>query len=337
MLFSLFFFLFLSFSVTTTASLSLSKRANFYKVFSYRILGGQEAHIDLFPFIAYIQIKVNESQLQCSGSLISPNTILTAAHCLIDEHKNTYSPSNITVGLGSKDNLKKNSNTFSVQKVIPHPNFDIYTAQNDIGIIILSEKVLPEIAIPTHIYNLNITEDLTVETAGWGYTSGNYSQGLSPTLQHTPVLITEKNECSKNFFPWFGNNNSSICTTNIPGNGACYGDSGGPLIASDILSRPLVGITSKFIVPGNNTDTRCGVKGQLVYYTNPSNYMPWIVNQTGISESDMLYNYNSLSSKETSTFTNYTSTLSPKSSSSLSLKSSYLLPLVLCIIDFILF
>ncbi|MFN2268552.1 MAG: trypsin-like serine protease, partial [Desulfonatronovibrio sp.] len=52
--------------------------------FPGRIIGGHEAAQGAWPWIAYLDIESNGEEYQCGASLISPEWMITAAHCTMD-------------------------------------------------------------------------------------------------------------------------------------------------------------------------------------------------------------------------------------------------------------
>lgn len=48
-----------------------------------KIVGGQQASPGQFPYQVGMYIQMDLNEVFCGGSLISPNSVLTAAHCIL--------------------------------------------------------------------------------------------------------------------------------------------------------------------------------------------------------------------------------------------------------------
>lgn len=97
-----------------------------------RIISGQNALANSWPWMAQINYLRNH---HCGGSLVSPQWIMTAAHC-VDFAKN---PSNhpdfqITLGEHRRSTTEGPEQVFKVAKIVVHPQYDKPSAvNNDIG------------------------------------------------------------------------------------------------------------------------------------------------------------------------------------------------------------
>ena len=105
-----------------------------------RVIGGSDAAKGAWPW----QIGMYKGgYFTCGGSLISPNWVLTASHC-IDAGGKADSPSGYSIVVGD---LNRNVNDtteqqYTVTKIVMHPNYDSSTINNDIALMKLSSPVI---------------------------------------------------------------------------------------------------------------------------------------------------------------------------------------------------
>ena len=163
----------------------------------------------------------------CGGSLISPNYVLTAAHCTIG--RNTAS---LRVIVGDHNFLVSGDGEqlFNVQSNLVHPNYNPNTLwSNDYAILKLSTPVnIPSsttgiVCLPPNVSQTFAGSDLTV--SGWGLTSdGGFH---SPVLKSAFLSGITNSDC----LGYFGTGSIGphhICTVgNVTSSSACNGDSGG--------------------------------------------------------------------------------------------------------------
>ncbi|XP_060535652.1 uncharacterized protein LOC132707737 [Cylas formicarius] len=237
-----------------------------------RIIGGYEAQPHSYPYAAALSLNYGSSF--CAGSLISPNYVLTAAHCgaviatvnvILGAHnfRNTSEPTQVVVTVPSS------------RDVIVHEQYDSTTLRNDIALIRLPQSValtsaiqvaqLPSRSRSTPGTNVN---DVTV-ALGWGLTQDvpvKTTSDLSPVLRAVNVTIMNVDDCAEYYndqITYVTGQNS--CTSGYKLKGTCDGDSGGPLVTRDGV---LVGVTS-FGTPDCET---CYPS----VYTDVSKYLDWI-------------------------------------------------------------
>ena len=95
------------------------------------IVGGEDADILDYPWqVALIESSGGWSWAFCGGSIIDNYWILTAAHCLEDVNEN-----NLYVRAGSDNSYAQGGNSYSVEEIIVHPNYNNNTMNNDLSLI----------------------------------------------------------------------------------------------------------------------------------------------------------------------------------------------------------
>uniref|UniRef100_A0AB38ZET7 limulus clotting factor C n=1 Tax=Oncocephalus sp. TaxID=2944721 RepID=A0AB38ZET7_9HEMI len=207
-----------------------------------RIVGGKITEINEFPFM--VLLKISRKKLRtCGASIISPDVVLTAAHCTFP-----FAGLKMYVGIGEHDVDRKDLAPFArdieVDKVIDHPDYSDKTNTNDIALLILKESIKFNNAIgPVCLPNLQRDlQDVYATFPGWGNTRTNGSS--SPQLRKVHVKIIDLDVC-KTIFNIDTVKRNQLCTW-APNRDSCQGDSGGPLLWNDPETKRLtqVGLVS---------------------------------------------------------------------------------------------
>ncbi len=203
------------------------------------ILGGQPGSAGQFPTAVAIYDRAGSL---CSGTLITPQWVLTAAHCvtpsLLGYSTQGQVTSNTIVILDSDDVLAGHGSQHSVVATIPEPGFsDRALGDNDIGLIKLSSPVTDRTPTPINRIKEDAPVGISVLQVGYGISEvGN--QNSAGTLYYLEGKQTAS--CST----WGESDNNLLCYSQADGSGKCSGDSGGPSYATINGVRRVVGVTS---------------------------------------------------------------------------------------------
>jgi trypsin len=207
--------------------------------FGQKIVGGMPAEKGELPF--QVSLQSSSGSHFCGGSLIKPNWVLTAAHCVQGS-----STMKIVVGLHDQSD-KSDTETFSAKRIVAHPLYNRSTLDYDYALIQLSgdskfrtiDLNRVEIAIPTS------DEKINVWTSGWGTTSeGSYT--LPKILNKVEVPLVSTEECNSTAAYNGDITDRMICAgLKDGGKDSCQGDSGGPLFVKETSGDfTLIGIVS---------------------------------------------------------------------------------------------
>ncbi|OMH80081.1 Mite allergen Der p 3 [Zancudomyces culisetae] len=299
-----------------------------------RILGGQPAKIEEFPYMGGVVIMFSTSGNFCTGSLISDKFVVTLSDCFYEQTlKMRAMTSDISVTFGTDLNsLKADVQSYNVKKYYAHPDYSSSSTSKgvtSIGLIELSEPVPKEVATPAKIYNGKVTNKMSLTTVGWGSTSLSVTTKLSDTLNKVTVSPSSSKDCEVLGGLWTGNDGNLICTVVSGGKSAYAGDTGGPLVYTDNGSNLLVGLFYGLGSTRGSTTVKPGSDGSTNYFSRLSSYVDWIVDTTGISKSDLVDEKQSASSGDSADSQNTSSSTS--SSSSAGFLSKSVTPLLLAV------
>ncbi|XP_072396490.1 transmembrane protease serine 9-like [Diabrotica undecimpunctata] len=219
-----------------------------------RIIGGKEAKLQDHPWM--VSLANPSKQHICGGSLINDDTIVTAAHCFINN--------NILFAIFfGVHNPKRPKIFMGIEKPKLHEKFDpARSFDYDIAIVKMIDKVVwPTRVSPIRLpkQDTEVPSETSVITAGWGLTEQAEN---SDGLLEVNIKTMDSRICKERLSHGDKFTERMICAGDLNGKvGVCQGDQGGPLE----LNGTLVGIASWV--------DDCG---KPAAYTKVASFVSWI-------------------------------------------------------------
>jgi hypothetical protein len=188
----------------------------------------------------------------CSGTLVAPDVVVTAAHCLYtpgryEEFGPLETADNVFVAAGVMDALDASGgDVYSVRLLAAHSAFpagdpespDPLIDEMDIGVLVLSEPVRDVTPVPVlHPSELDavLVPGRMMGAAGFGTTD--------------PRGERENSRLHVASLPYVRRSAYELIAGEGGGPDTCYGDSGGPLYGNTPDGLRLVGVTSRGVDP----------------------------------------------------------------------------------------
>jgi len=243
-------------------------------------------------------------RLSCSGTLITPTTVLTAGHCVqacanSDTGTDCHCGPNgcepipahsvmVAAGLTDTDSVWT-TELDRVSKIVLHEGYTYWeywdlecdatpctglaTNANDLALLYLESPITTAAPVP-------VLAPSRIETLG-GTTTGvaqGYGLKLPPEVEELLPQETYRSFLNQGESPIELTTDNELLTKINDGDGAvCYGDSGGPLYVSDGGRARLVGVASRL-----RYDSPSACSGGGIYMLAPA-YIDWIYeNATGL-------------------------------------------------------
>ncbi|XP_034657629.1 serine protease 1 isoform X3 [Drosophila subobscura] len=233
-----------------------------------RITNGKDAVENQFPYQVSLNFGSNSGGWFCGGSIISPEWILTAAHC-------TSGASSVTIGYGATVRTSPVlSQTVTSGSFSQHESYNSIILRNDISLIktpaVSFTAAINKINLPAISSSYSTYEGQTAVASGYGKTS-DASNSVASHLQYADLTVISNKAC-ENTFGTLIVTPRVICVGTYNGVSTCNGDSGGPLAADGVQ----IGVVSF------GSSAGCEI-GSPAGFTRTTYFLDWIAEKTGIS------------------------------------------------------
>lgn len=240
------------------------------------VLGGEPATQGTFPWMAFVLDIRGEGARACSGTVVAPNLVLTAGHCAVDMNTGvTKEAADYSVVTGVVDWANPEREVSDVSRVLVYPHMRIYgyydEGWGDAALLMLSTPTTaPAVPLATSTDAKLSRGGTHALVAGWGSTKFQQKQPTEQ-LMWGKTVVQSPRWCKQHASPF--NAEKQICTIDAPSlrSGTCFGDSGGPLLATGPSGQGLIeiGITSEGVLP------HCSTRGPRIL-TRAGLISPWV-------------------------------------------------------------
>ncbi|KAJ1994511.1 hypothetical protein H4R33_000217 [Dimargaris cristalligena] len=252
-----------------------------------RMVGGDDVELGQFPFVVHLYIHDQGQRRQCLGTLVTPDSVLTSAQCMLDTQNKVNLNLTVEAVVGSVENVPTNQGVYiEVKDYLLQPNYTANALSNNLAVVYLQSNVTLNANTTTvQVYNKAIDEDTGVTVVGSD--DDDKPTDTDPgDLQFAPLKVGNETQCQKVVKDYY-RNGPTLCVMTSDEPDICQGDSGGPLLIQEGKSWYLVGfLGGKNIVSGSS---QCGGAGGVSFFTRVAHYLPWLTTQAGLKNSTITF------------------------------------------------
>jgi secreted trypsin-like serine protease len=192
---------------------------------STKIVGGNRAGANEFPFVVRLS-------MGCGGSMIEPDIVLTAAHCVVDLGNGPETTITVTAGTVDLQDPARIEARSAFITIAP----DLVFESSDTTFQLVNDWALIKLQQPIDVPTLAIAQDATddkgrFQIMGWGSSTEGGDQ--KRFLRKAEVPSVSDATCGRNYtgagFTY--DNDAMLCAGFLTkAIDSCQGDSGGPMV-----------------------------------------------------------------------------------------------------------
>jgi secreted trypsin-like serine protease len=194
------------------------------------VVGGQTVKPGKWPEVAVVVAP----KALCTGTLIAPDVVLTAGHC-IETHP-------FEVIIGTTDFSQPGGEKIQVAQAIAYPN---WKREFDVGVLVLAHasKAQPRALASACAVRDHLVDGASVHVVGFGLTTAN-GMGENSALHEADLPVTDSactrvDACNPEIAP------GGELAAGGRGTDSCFGDSGGPVFLATASGPVLLGVVSR--------------------------------------------------------------------------------------------
>jgi secreted trypsin-like serine protease len=233
------------------------------------IIGGRIAEPGQFPSVAEVLDIKGRSGLLCTGTVVAPHLVLTAGHCAENIRTGARNGAGgyvvLTGAVSDKDPAGQLSRVIGV---LVYEGFARRFASGDAALLVLATPTsAPAIALAGRRDRAMLRAATPATIAGWGLTHSGTGR-VSEQLRWARTVLQRPRWCARHVWAFV---RSEVCAIDSVHHtsGGCFGDSGGPLIATNGAGDPVeIGIVSR-------GDVRCSTHRPAVF-TRVDRIASWV-------------------------------------------------------------